>query len=189
MKAYYKADPWSIIEEGFDPAMQEASESIFSLGNGWMGQRANFEERFSGNTLQGTYLAGVYYPDKTRVGWWKNGYPEYFAKVLNSANWIGIQVKINDEILDLAKCRIIDFKRILNMREGFLERTFTVELKNKNRAKVESQRFLSIVNPEVGAIRYSVTALNFDGVITFNPYIDLDVKNEDANYGWSYSID
>ena len=62
------------------PSMQEASESIFSLGNGRMGQRANFEEQYSGNTLQGTYLAGVYYPDKTRVGWWKNGYPEYLCQ-------------------------------------------------------------------------------------------------------------
>ena len=44
--------------------------------------------------LQGNYVAGVYYPDKTRVGWWKNGYPEYFAKVLNAANWIGIDVWI-----------------------------------------------------------------------------------------------
>ena len=97
MKGYYKADPWSIIEEGFDPSMQEASESIFSLGNGRMGQRANFEEQYSGDTLQGTYLAGVYYPDKTRVGWWKNGYPEYFAKVLNAPNWIGIDVEIGGE--------------------------------------------------------------------------------------------
>ncbi len=42
-------------------------------------------------TFQGSYIAGVYYPDKTRVGWWKNGYPEYFAKVLNAPNWIGIR--------------------------------------------------------------------------------------------------
>jgi maltose phosphorylase len=75
MKKYYKIDEWSVIEEGFDPRRQEESESIFSLGNGHMGQRANFEEKYSGETLQGNYIAGVYYPDKTRVGWWKNGYP------------------------------------------------------------------------------------------------------------------
>jgi trehalose/maltose hydrolase-like predicted phosphorylase len=31
----------------------------------------------------------VFTIDKTKVGWWKNGYPEYFAKVLNAPNWIG----------------------------------------------------------------------------------------------------
>jgi maltose phosphorylase len=35
-----------------------------------MGQRANFEEQYSGATFQGSYIAGIYYPDKT-VGWWK----------------------------------------------------------------------------------------------------------------------
>ncbi|MDU5949051.1 MAG: hypothetical protein E6Z15_18585, partial [Paenibacillus macerans] len=70
MKQYLKEDAWSIIEEGFDPANHEISESIFSIGNGYMGQRANFEERYGGPSLQGSYMAGVYYPDKTRVGWW-----------------------------------------------------------------------------------------------------------------------
>ena len=36
-----------------------------------MGLRGNHEEDYSGDSLKGTYVAGVYYPDKTRVGWWK----------------------------------------------------------------------------------------------------------------------
>jgi len=80
MNRYIKPDKWNIIEEGFSAENVPSSESIFSIGNGRMGQRANFEEQYSGKTLQGNYIAGVYYPDKTKVGWWKNGYPEYFAK-------------------------------------------------------------------------------------------------------------
>ena len=41
---YITPNEWSIIEEGFDPKRVESSESLFSLGNGAMGQRANFEE-------------------------------------------------------------------------------------------------------------------------------------------------
>jgi maltose phosphorylase len=73
MKQYLKNHEWQIIEVGFDPHLNRISESIFSLGNGQMGQRANFEESYSGDMHQGTYVAGVYYPYKTRVGWWKNG--------------------------------------------------------------------------------------------------------------------
>ncbi|GAB7086918.1 glycoside hydrolase family 65 protein [Marinifilum fragile] len=182
MNEYLKHDEWCIIEEGFNPENHRASESIFSLGNGNMGQRAMFEEHYSGETLQGTYVAGVYYPDKTRVGWWKNGYPEYFAKVLNAPNWIGIDVKINGEMLDLAKCEVSDFVRTLNMKEGVLERSFVATLSNGNKVKVEAKRFLSIVTSEVGAIRYSVTPLNFDGKISFTSYVDADVTNEDSNY-------
>src|SRR6267378_7940701 len=115
MKHYLKSDEWRIVEEGFHPKHNRISESIFSIGNGRMGQRANFEEKYSGDTHQGSYVAGVYYPDKTRVGWWKNGYPEYFAKVLNAPSWIGIQIRIGDHPLDLAKCNIESFVRILDM--------------------------------------------------------------------------
>lgn len=182
MNKYLKSDEWCIIEEGFNPANHKCSESIFSLGNGHMGQRANFEEQYSGKTLQGSYIAGVYYPDKTKVGWWKNGYPEYFAKVLNSPNWIGIDVQVNNVHLDLAKCKVENFRRVLNMKEGFLERTFTAVFHDGNKLKVETKRFVSRALPEIGAIRYTVTPLNFDGEITFTPYIDGDVKNEDSNY-------
>lgn len=182
MKQYLKLDEWSIIEESFDPQTHEISESIFSIGNGYMGQRASFEEQYSGSTLQGSYMAGVYYPDKTRVGWWKNGYPEYFAKVLNSTNWIGIDVKINDTVLDLAECEVKDFVRELNMKEGYLSRRFIAMLKDGKEIAVESIRFVSVKRHEIGAIRYTVTPLNFDGDITLTPYLDGDVHNKDSNY-------
>ncbi|MDP4208389.1 MAG: family 65 glycosyl hydrolase domain-containing protein [Bacteroidota bacterium] len=182
MNKYLKNNEWNIVEEGFDPKNHKASESIFSLGNGHMGQRANFEERYTGKSLQGNYVAGIYYPDKTRVGWWKNGYPEYFAKVLNSPNWIGIDVQINHDYLDLAKCKTENFRRVLNMKEGYLQRSFVAVMANGNKVKVEVIRFLNMAQPETGAIKYSITPLNFNGEISFTPFIDGDVKNEDANY-------
>lgn len=183
MNKYLKHDEWCIIEEGFEPENTRASESLFSIGNGATGQRANFEEAYTGKTLQGSYVAGVYYPDKTRVGWWKNGYPEYFAKVINSTNWIGIDVEVNGEPLDLAKCKVNDFRRVLNMKEGYLERTFTCEMPSSIKVAVSAKRFLSIVNPELGAIKYSVKLLSSKANISIKPYLDADVHNEDSNYG------
>ncbi|MDG1804503.1 glycoside hydrolase family 65 protein [Flavicella sp.] len=179
---YIIENEWSILEEGFDPKNVTASESIFSIGNGVMGQRANFEEKYSGETFQGSYIGGVYYPDKTRVGWWKNGYPEYFAKVLNAPNWIGIHVLINGVELDLNTANVSDFKRELNMKEGWLQRSFQAELSNGNIVKVNALRFLSMTSSEIGAIRYSVTPLNFSGEISYTPYLDGGISNEDTNY-------
>ena len=90
MLRYLDVDPWKVVESGFHPERQRSSESIFSVGNGRFGQRANHEEAYSGDALRGSYIGGVYYPDKTKVGWWKNGYPEYFAKVLNAPDWTTI---------------------------------------------------------------------------------------------------
>jgi len=182
MKEYLEHNEWKIIENGFFPEYNRITESVCSLGNGRMGQRANFEEKYSGDTLQGSYVAGVYYPDKTRVGWWKNGYPEYFAKVLNAPNWIGINVFIDGEELDLAKVKVEEFRRELDMKVGTLYRTFIAELSSGKRLQVESTRFTSITTPEAGAIRYSVTPLNFTGTITLTPHLDGDVVNQDSNY-------
>ena len=180
---YIKPDNWSIIEEGFEPGRVESSESLFSLGNGAMGQRANFEEQYSGETFQGSYIAGVYYPDKTKVGWWKNGYPEYFAKVLNAPNWIGINVFINDEPLDLHSCALVkDFRRELNMQEGWYERSFKATLKNSQEVSVKVTRFLSLELNELGAINYEVQLLNGDARLTFEPYLDSGITNKDANW-------
>ena len=182
-KDYIKPDNWSIIEEGFNVNEVEASESLFSLGNGAMGQRANFEEQYTGQTFQGSYIAGVYYPDKTRVGWWKNGYPEYFAKVLNAPNWIGIDVVINNESLDLNTCKSVDnFKRELNMKEGWYKRTFNATLKNDVTVAVEVIRFLSLDFDEAGAISYTVIPINTSATIVFKPYLDAGIKNNDSNW-------
>lgn len=192
MIKYLKTDPWKIIEEGFETKHHRSSESIFSIGNGRFGQRANHEEQYSGPTLQGSYVAGVYYPDKTRVGWWKNGYPEYFAKVLNSTNWIGINVWVDEEEVDLAKMEVREFRRELDMKTGVLTRTFVANLNSSlpgyrdggetKQIKVEAVRFCSMADDETAVIRYTVTPLNFSGEVTFEPYLDGDVKNHDANY-------
>jgi len=179
---YIIPNEWSIIEDGFHKDHVTASESIFSIGNGAMGQRANFEENYSGDTFQGSYIGGIYYPDKTRVGWWKNGYPEYFAKVLNAPNWIGINVNINGISLDLNTCKVYEFERKLNMKEGVLARSFIAELSNGNQLKIFATRFLSLDFNEAGAIKYSITPINFSGEIEFIPYIDAGIVNEDSNY-------
>lgn len=182
MKAYLKHHEWQIIEEGFDPHLNKVSESVFSIGNGRMGQRANFEEEYSGEMLRGSYVAGVYYPDKTRVGWWKNGYPEYFAKVLNAPNWIGISISVDGQKLDLGKCKAEGFKRVLDMKAGLLSRTFTAVFADGKRLKVDARRFCSMAHGEIGAIRYSITPLNFTAKATLAIYVDADVVNKDSNY-------
>lgn len=181
-KDYIKPYEWSIVEEGFDPKNVEASESLFSIGNGSMGQRANFEEKYSGKTFQGSYIGGIYYPDKTRVGWWKNGYPEYFAKVLNAPNWIGINIQINKTTLDLNTCKVSNFRRELNMKEGWLSRSFDAILETGEEIQVATKRFISLEYNETGVIEYAIKVLNFSGEIAFAPYIDAGIVNEDSNY-------
>ncbi len=178
----FQSDEWKIIETRFEPGRGRDSESIFALGNGMMGQRANFEETYTGDTLQGSYVAGVYYPDKTVVGWWKVGYPEYFAKVPNAPSWTGIIVRIDGEELDLAKCEVKSFRRELDMKQGLLTRTFTAVIPSGRVAEVVAKRFLSMHEPEKAAISYSVSITGGGGKLEIIPWLNADVRNEDANY-------
>ncbi len=184
MKQYLKHDEWKIIEENFHPEYNEITESVFSLGNGRMGQRGGFEETYTGKTLQGNYVAGVYYPDKTRVGWWKNGYPEYFAKVLNAANWVGLEIQIDDQIIDLHTAKVHEFYRELNMKDGLLYRKCKIELKDGKIISIHSTRLNSMADDESGAYSFTLIAENFNSQhVQVNCFIDGDISNKDSNYG------
>ena len=181
MKRLFAVDPWKIIEEELHKDDFRLAESMTSLGNGHMGLRGNFEETYSGDSHKGTYIAGVWYPDKTRVGWWKNGYPDYFGKVINAIDFIGIRVLIDEDEIDLYLAEVKDYRRELDMKTGVLTRTFTIVHEGKE-TKVEVMRYLSIAEKQLAVIHYQVTPLNHDSKITFIPYLDGDVRNEDSNY-------
>jgi maltose phosphorylase len=183
----YDVDPWKVIESGLDDSTNRASESIYSLGNGRFGLRANFEEKYSGDSLLGHYVGGVYFPDKTRVGWWKNGYPETFAKVLNSTNWSKIGVMVNGVEVDLFKANhVLEFKRELDMRRGLVTRLFKVEITNGVVIKVIAERFCNMHSPNRAAIKYSIEAVSGVKQVVISPSVDADVTNEDTNWNESF---
>ena len=179
---FIQPDNWKIIEEGFDPNRVKSSESIFSLGNGAMGHRANFEEQYTGPSFQGSYVAGVYYPDKTRVGWWKNGYPDYFAKVLNAPNWIGIDVQVNGAPLDLNTATIHSFTRELDMQAGVYTRDVVLTTPNGVKLNIKAVRFLAMFQQELGCIKYSIQLYDQGAELTVSPYVDGHIKNIDSNW-------
>jgi maltose phosphorylase len=181
MKRLFEVDNWKIIENNLHKEDFRLAESMMSLGNGHMGMRGNFEENYSGDFHRGSYIAGVWFPDKTRVGWWKNGYPEYFGKVINSTNYIGIRVFIGEQEVDLHENNVIDYYRELDMQHGVLTRRFTV-LHDEKKTNIEVIRFLSVAEKELAVIQYKVTPVNYDGKITLIPYLDGDIRNEDSNY-------
>lgn len=180
-KRIFDIDDWKVIERQLHKEDMRVAESITSIGNGYMGMRGNFEETYTGDTLRGCYIGGIWYPDKTKVGWWKNGYPQYFGKVINAVNFIGIKLFIDDEEIDLNKCNVSEFYRELDMQTGLLLRRFTVSTP-AGLVQVKAERFLSISQREICAQKYTVTPVDKDCKVKLIPYIDADVYNEDSNY-------
>lgn len=181
MKRLFDIDPWKVKTTVLDKQNKRLQESLTSIGNGYMGMRGNFEEGFSGDTHIGTYLAGVWYPDKTRVGWWKIGYPEYFGKVINAANFIPIAVYINEHKVDLAIDEVRDFELSLDMKEGILRRSY-IWSQGDTEVRLSFKRFVSVVQKELAIIEVKSEVLKGNATVRYVSYLDGDVENEDSNY-------
>lgn len=176
----FEIHPWKVVETGLDKERMRLSESLTSTGNGYMGMRGNFEEDYTGDTHLGTYIGGVWFPDKTRVGWWKNGYPLYFGKVINAVRLNGIHVEVDGETLDLNTAQVEVFYRELDMQNGLFLRRFTVRTAGGS-VQVEAERFVSLAQKELLAVRYRLTP-DYDAHVVMRPYLDANVRNLDSNY-------
>lgn len=176
----FEIHPWKVVETGLDKERMRLSESLTSAGNGYMGMRGNFEEDYTGDTHLGTYIGGVWFPDKTRVGWWKNGYPQYFGKVINAVRLNGIHVEVDGETLDLNTAQVEAFYRELDMQNGLFLRRFTVRTA-RGGVRVEAERFVSLAQKELLAVRYSLTP-DYNAHVVMRPYLDANVRNLDSNY-------
>ena len=182
MKRTFDIAPWHVATKNWDPQDKRLQESMTSLANENLGMRGFFEEGYSGDCMEGVYLGGVWFPDKTRVGWWKNGYPKYFGKMINAVNFMKLIIKVNGEQLDLAKQTPKDFKLDLDMKRGVLEREFTVEI-GGTEMYFNFERFVSVTQKElVGQRLHIKNRGDSDAKVEITSMIDADVYNEDANY-------
>lgn len=178
MKRIFEVSPWTITTHELNPADKRLQESITSLGNEYMGMRGMFEETYTGDSLQGVYIGGVWFPDKTRVGWWKNGYPEYFGKAINALNFVKAEIRIDGDLIDLAKTPFDDFELSLDMKAGILYRSFIVK-----GVKISVDRFISVAKKELADLRWTFVSVDkATHQLELTSLIDADVMNEDSNY-------
>ncbi|KUO74097.1 MAG: glycoside hydrolase [Clostridia bacterium BRH_c25] len=162
---YYKLDPWKIIEEGFDPNRSMVSESIFSLGNEYMGVRGYFEEGSSCDSLLGSYFNGVYeysyYINKSAY----KGIIDHTHFMVNSVDWLYTRISIDGEQLDLGTVSFDNFIRVLDFREGTLTREFVWNTRCGKSLKVKFLRFLNMDRTSEGFQRIIFEPINFSGSV------------------------
>lgn len=169
---YYKVHPWKITEEGFNKDYALVSESIFSLGNEYMGTRGSFEEGYSGNSLTGNYFNGIYESIQLEKSSYK-GIVDKTDFIVNSADWLYTRIEADGELLDLNTVKFKDFYRELDLKSGILTRSYIWVLANGKEIKLEFTRFLSMKEAETAVQRITITPLNFSGEIMLHSGIDF----------------
>lgn len=181
---YYKIDPWKVIEEGFDSNRNMVSESIFSLGNEYMGVRGYFEEGSSCEGLLGSYFNGVYeYSDDINRTSYK-GIIDHTHFMVNSVDWLFTRISLDGEELDLNTASFDSFLRVLDLREGTLTREFVWNAKSGKRLKIKFLRFLNMDRANEGFQRITFEPENFSGSVELVMALDFGIlhASKQKNY-------
>jgi len=169
-------DMWSVSYNSFDSKKEKSHESLFTIGNGYFGTRgANDECIASDEHYPGTYIAGLYNRLVSKVGD-RDIENEDFV---NCPNWIPFTFKIdNGDWFNFDNCKIIDYNKNIDFRDGFLEREITVEDKNGKQTRIYSCRIADMSTQHIAAQRYGIEALNWEGEATIRAGIDGDIIND-----------
>lgn len=176
-------DEWGIVENHFSTEGNCNNETIFSIGNGYMGMRGSFEEGYSGpegTGLEGTYINGFYDSEYIKYGEAGYGFAEKSQTMLNVTNSKLIKLYIEDEEFDILKGELKYYNRTLDLKKGILIRNVVWRSPKGKEIKLEAKRLASFDNKHIFAFEYKITPLNFQGCIKILSAIDGNVSNTTA---------
>ncbi|GIP49115.1 Alpha,alpha-trehalose phosphorylase [compost metagenome] len=178
----YPFEPWTVTESSFDTETNQRDETVFAVGNGYIGIRGNFEEGYDGppgTSLHGTYLNGFY--DSSPIAYPKArhyGHPRVHQTMLNVTDGKLVELYVDGEKFNLFSERIGEYSRRLDMRKGTVIRTQVWETATGKKLRIRIERFASFARKHLAAIRYEVTPLNFSGEILLASSVDGRVANQ-----------
>lgn len=176
---YFETDPWKIIEDGFDPAYSEVAESVFSLGNEYMGVRGYFEEGYTGASMVGSYFNGIYEQDIHKQSGYK-GIANVTEFMVNSVNWLYTRICFEGETLNLGTSKISSFRRVLDLKTGILTRSFIWKTESGREISVAFERFLSMQDAYIGCQKITLQPIGFSGEAEV--FVGLDFSEEHRAY-------
>lgn len=154
----YPCEPWRIREAALDLDLLAQSESVLALSNGHIGLRANLDEG-EPHGLPGSYLNSFYELRPLPYAEAGYGYPEQGQTVVNVTNGKLIRLLVDDEPFDVRYGEVRSHERVLDLREGTLDRRVEWVSPAGQAVRVRSTRLVSFTQRAVAAICYEVEPL------------------------------
>ncbi|UGQ46198.1 glycoside hydrolase family 65 protein [Massilia endophytica] len=179
----FPLDAWCIRETSFDTKSHFLDETLFALGNGYIGLRGTGEEGYSGpagTSLDGSYLNGFY--ESEPIHYPENAYALARTNqfMLNVPNAKGISLWVEGERFDPLQGGVDNYERSLDFRTGILQRSLEWTSPQGRKVAIRSSRLVSFENKHLFAIRFEVTPLNFAGSVRIVSALNGAVKNLEA---------
>ncbi|EEM56426.1 glycoside hydrolase family 65 protein [Bacillus thuringiensis] len=172
---------WYISSPTFNEKELPKEESLYMLGNGYVGVRGNFEEGYpeSLTSIRGTYLNAFHDITKIPYGEKLHAFPETQQKLVNVIDAQTVQIYLGEERerFSLWTGEILSYSRVLNMKTGYSDRTIHWRSPRGKEVRITFQRLVSMIHKELFTIHIKVEPVNFHGKIEFVSSINGNVSN------------
>jgi alpha,alpha-trehalose phosphorylase len=178
----YPADPWRLVERRFYPHRLAQFETLFSLSNGYLGLRGNFEE--GAPAFQNATLVNGFHETWPIVyGEQAPGFAKLGQTILNVTDAKMIKLYVDDEPFYLPTASLLEYERVLDMRAGTLDRTILWETPAGKAVSIKSRRLVSFEHRHLAAIDYEVTVVNATAPVVISSKLVYDPEDETESEG------
>lgn len=157
---------WQITEERFDPQQQAHHETIFTIGNGYLGTRGTFEENIPGEN-RATFVHGVF-----------DDAPIIFTELANFPDWLELEVRLNGQRFTVLEGEVLDYRRWLDLRTGLLTRQVRWRSPLGQVVQLGFERFASLADPHLMMVRLTVTPEDADLDVELHAGLNGEADNE-----------
>ncbi|MGM1018123.1 MAG: glycoside hydrolase family 65 protein [Actinomycetota bacterium] len=161
----FPVDPWRLIETRYSE--EGPSETLFSLGNGYLGLRGNHIEG-RGAHEHGTFLNGLHETWPIRHAEQAYGFAEVGQTIVNAPDAKVMRVYVDDEPISFDEADVREYARTLDMRTGILERSVVWETPSGKRVRMRDERLVSFEERHLAILRLEVTVENSDAPVTIS---------------------
>ncbi|MFB2768838.1 beta-phosphoglucomutase [Pelatocladus sp. BLCC-F211] len=161
---------WTVRETQFEPEQFRYRETVFTIGNGYLGTRGSFEEGYS-QASPATFIHGVY-----------DEVPIVYTELANCPDWLPFTITINGDRFRLEKGEILSYERKLDLRQGILSRSVRWRSPNNQTIDIHFERFASLADEHVLVLRCQLTPVDFAGAIEIQASINGYPENQGFNH-------
>ncbi|GLJ94561.1 kojibiose phosphorylase [Microbacterium dextranolyticum] len=177
----FPVDPWRLVETEFSLDDVGVTETLFALGNGYLGLRGNHPEGRHAHE-QGTFINGFHETFPIRHAEQAYGFAEVGQTIINAPDAKVMRVYVDDEPLAFDVADIRDYEHALDLRRGVITRRVRWMTPSGKDVLIESDRMVSFEEKHLAAMRVTVTVLNADAPVTISCQLINRQDGEDV-YG------
>jgi alpha,alpha-trehalose phosphorylase len=182
----FPVDEWRLVEAEGSLDDVGVTETIFAVGNGYLGMRGNFPEgRFAHEA--GTFVNGFHETFPIRHAEQAYGFAEVGQTIINAPDAKVMRVYVDDEPLSLDVADVREYERVLDMRDGVVRRRLVWCTPSGKLVEIEDERMVSFEEKHLAVLRLRVTVLNSDAPVTISSQL-INRQDGEGIYGGSAPI-